>query len=260
MQTARVVATTVIVVVVASGCASSKQVELQEAVRKAAKAPVAEDRGDVPAVFRDLAESGGLDPRTVYVALQNSDSLNAAAVGNHHFYVTRGVVVTGDRCLLTGIAAHEIAHDILRHPETIAKTSDVTSVVGTVLGTAAGAFVPGAGYLVQGATSLGLKAYSRNQESEADALAIKILLDAGKPEWSLRYALETLRQRTGGSSGGWLSTHPAMDERIASQPPLDIAEVRRICGSAPTDPPAACRGGNGRRDPDTQACITGDGK
>ena len=216
------------------GCASSKQTQLQQAVRKAAKVPVAEATGDIPAIFRELAHSGGLDATTVYVAFQNNDTLNAAALGNHHFYVTRGIVALGDTCLLTGIAAHEIAHDILKHPETIATTSDVASVVGTVLGTAAGAFVPGAGYLVQGATNLGLKAYSRGQESEADALAIKILRDAGKPDWSLRYALETLQQRSGGGKGGWLSTHPAMDERISSQPAADIAEVRRVCGSAPT--------------------------
>ena len=232
MRTWGVLAGAVAVVVVAGGCASTKQAQFQETIRKAAKTPVVDAEGDVPAVFRDLAQSGGLDPHTVYVALHKSDALNAAAAGNHHFYVTRGVVATGDRCLLIGIAAHEIAHDILKHPETIARTSDATNVVGTVLGTAAGLFVPGAGYLVQGAASLGLNAYSRSQESDADQLAVKILRDAGKPEWSLRYALETLQQRSGGSSGGWLSTHPALQERIATQPAVDVAEARRVCTGA----------------------------
>ena len=250
-------AATAVAVVVTGGCASHQQAQFQETIRKAAKTPVVEAEGDVPTVFRDLAQSGGLDPRTVYVALRNSDALNAAAAGNHHFYVTLGVVATGDRCLLIGIAAHEIAHDILKHPETIARTSDATSVVGTVLGTAAGLFVPGAGYLVQGATSLGLKAYSRSQESEADQLAVKILRDAGKPEWALRYALETLQQRSGDSSGGWLSTHPALQERIVAQPAVDVAEARRVCGSAPSDAPAWCRGSRDRWDSDKKACITG---
>src|SRR5215510_10703023 len=249
----------VAVVVVAGGCASTKQAQFQQTIRKAAKTPVVDAEGDVPAVFRDLAQSGGLDPHTVYVALHKSDALNAAAAGNHHFYVTLGVVATGDRCLLIGIAAHEIAHDILKHPETIARTSDATNVVSTVLGTAAGLFVPGAGYLVQGAASLGLNAYSRSQGSEADQLAVKILRDAGKPEWSLRYALETLQQRSGGGSGGWLSTHPALEERIAAQPAVDVAEVRRACGSAPNDAPEWCRGTNDRWDPDKKACITGSG-
>src|SRR3989475_9089757 len=226
MRTWGVLAGAVAVVVVAAGCASTKQAQFQETIRKAAKTPVVDAEGDVPAVFRDLAQSGCLDPHTVYVALNKSDGLNAAAAGNHHFYVTRGVVATGDRCLLIGIAAHEIAHDILKHPETIARTSDSTNEVGTVLGTAAGLFVPGAGYLVQGAASLGLNAYSRSQESEADQLAVKILRDAGKPEWSLRYALETLQQRSGGSSGGWRSKHPAAHERIGAPAPGALPERR----------------------------------
>src|SRR5439155_19054976 len=50
-----------------SGCASTKQAQFQGAIRKAAKTPVVDAEGDVPAVFRDLAQSGGLDPHTVYV-------------------------------------------------------------------------------------------------------------------------------------------------------------------------------------------------
>src|SRR6059036_1717071 len=100
---------TAIAMVAAGGCASRQQAQFQETIRKAAKTPVVEAQGDVPTVFRDLAQSGGLDPRTVYVALHKSDALNAGAARNHHFYVTRGVVATGDRCLLIGIAAHEIA-------------------------------------------------------------------------------------------------------------------------------------------------------
>src|SRR5262249_56510926 len=104
---------TAVAVVVAGGCASRQQAQFQETIRKAAKTPVVEAEGDVPTVFRDLAQSGGLDPRTVYVALRNSDALNAAAAGNHHFYVTLGDLPTGARCPLTVIAARELAHDLL---------------------------------------------------------------------------------------------------------------------------------------------------
>jgi Zn-dependent protease with chaperone function len=240
----------------AAGCASTKQARLQEAIRKAAHGkPVAETRGDVAVIFRELAQSGGVDPQSLYVAVQKSETLNAAAVGHHHFLVTRGALGLDDRCFLTGLVAHELAHDILEHPEMAAKTSDVTSTVSTVLGVAASAVVPGAGYLVQGAAGLGLRAYSRSQEAEADALAIKILRDAGKPEWSLRYALERLRDQSG-SGGGWLSTHPAIEDRIAAQPPMDAATVRAACGWAPGDPPAWCRGERDRYNAATGACST----
>jgi hypothetical protein len=133
----------------AAGCASTKQARLQEAIRKAAHGkPVAETRGDVAVIFRELAQSGGVDPQSLYVAVQKSETLNAAAVGHHHFLVTRGALGLDDRCFLTGLVAHELAHDILEHPEMAAKTSDVTSTVSTVLGVAASAVVPGAGYLV----------------------------------------------------------------------------------------------------------------
>jgi predicted Zn-dependent protease len=240
------------------GCASASQTQLQEGIRKAAGTSVLHAHGDVAGIFKELAQAGRLDPQIVYVASQRSEQLNAAAAGKHHFYVTRGAVALGDTCFLTGIAAHEIAHDLLKHPETKATASDATAVASTILGVAAGAFVPGAGYLVSGAASLGLRAYSRSQEEEADALAVKLLRDAGKPEWALRYAFERLQEHyRGASSGGWLSTHPALAERIAAQPPLDLAAVRQRCPWAPGDPPAWCRGGSDRYDASTGACVTG---
>lgn len=174
---------------VLAGCASAQQTRIREAIRKAAVRPVAEAPGEVATVFRELAQAGGLDSRHVYVAVLRSDALNAGALGDHHFFVTSGAIALGDRSFLTGLAAHELAHDLLRHPEWAATTSDVTSALATVLGAAAGGVAPGAGYLVRGVAGLGLKAYSRRQESDADALAVKLLRDAGKPEWLLRYTL-----------------------------------------------------------------------
>ncbi|MBI3634636.1 MAG: M48 family metalloprotease [Candidatus Rokubacteria bacterium] len=142
------------------------------------------------------------------------------------------MIASGDQCLLAGIAAHEISHDILKHAERSATTSDVTSVFTTIVGTAAGFVIPGAGYVVSAAASFGLNAYSRTQESAADAKAITLLRGAGKPDWLLRYALEIL-QRESKSGGGpsWMSTHPAIADRIAAQPAGDPEEVLRLCGT-----------------------------
>ncbi len=215
------------------GCASASQTQFRDEIRKAAQQSVAEAPGEASEVFRELARSAGLDVTRVYVAVRANDTLNAGALGNHHFYVTSATVALKDRCFLAGLVAHELAHDILKHAEWSATTSDVTSLVTMVLGVAAGMFVPGADFVVQEAAGLGLNAYSRSQESDADALAVKILGAAGKPAWSLRYTLERLRQRSGRDGGGWLSTHPAITERIASQPPMDSAEVHAACGWAP---------------------------
>jgi predicted Zn-dependent protease len=142
------------------------------------------------------------------VALHDSPGLNAAALGDHHFYVTRGAAQTEDPCFLIGLIAHEVAHDILKHPESLVRTGDVVSIAGLILGTVAGAFVPGAGYLVQGATELGMRA----------------------PPWTLRYTLEYLHEVSGDTKGvAWLSTHPLLPERIASQPPVVREEARGVC-------------------------------
>ncbi len=227
------------------GCASTQQAHFQEAIRKAARGPVTEVLGEVPAVFRDLARAGGVAPTSVYVARYESDDLNAAAIGNHHFYVTRGAVMLNDGCFLMGLVAHEMAHDILKHPEDIARTSDFANVASVIVGTAAGVFVVGAGDVVSGAVNLGLKAYSRSQESEADALAVTLLRDAGKPEWALRYTFERMKLQGGGGGGGWLSTHPGLAERIEAQPPLNLPEIRQMCPWAPGDPPPWGSGGSG---------------
>jgi predicted Zn-dependent protease len=83
---------------------------------------------------------------------------------------------------------------------------------------------------VSGLTTLGLRAYSRSQEEEADRRAVELLRAAGYPDWMLRYTLERLRYAGATGSGDWLSTHPAISERIAAQPTMEDGEVRRRCG------------------------------
>jgi predicted Zn-dependent protease len=230
------------VVVVGFGCASPRQARFQEAIRQAAGAPASHAQGRVPAIFRDLGQAAGLDPRRIYVALRDEPGLNAAALGNHHFYVTRGAAQANDPCFLIGLIAHELAHDILKHPESLAQTSDAVGMAGIILGTVAGVFVPGAGYLVQGATEIGMRAYSRGQESEADALAAKLLREAGKPPWALRYTLEYLQAVAGDQKGvSWLSTHPLLPERIASQPPVVAEEATGVCPGLPSLKPSPAR-------------------
>ena len=75
----------------------------------------------------------------------------------------------------------------------------------------------------------GLQAYSRSQEADADREAIVILERAGQPRWMLRYALDFLTRWQGEGGGGWLSAHPATQDRLADQPPFD-ARVVDICG------------------------------
>jgi predicted Zn-dependent protease len=78
---------------------------------------------------------------------------------------------------------------------------------------------------------VGVGVYSRSQEAEADAKAIDLLQRAGLPPWSLRYALEFLRDVHGETGGGWFASHPVTSERISSQPAIGT-EVATQCPSA----------------------------
>ena len=113
------------------------------------------------------------------------------------------------------IMGHEVAHALLEHArERMAKST------GTSLGLRLGAAVLGLGNLgdmaAQGLANLASLKFSRDDESEADALGLIVAARAG---YDPRAGV-TLWQKMGKQSGGnappaWLSTHPAGTARIA---------------------------------------------
>jgi len=82
-----------------TGCATAKSSKLGTAPP------------EVTTVFRDLTEASGRDSTSVIVSERRSPTINAASAGGSRFIVTSGLVETGNRCLLIGVAAHELAHD-----------------------------------------------------------------------------------------------------------------------------------------------------
>lgn len=198
----------------------------QERIRKTGASPASE-ANEVLLAFSKLGSAAGLDPVATHVSVDRTEHLNAASAGAQHFSVTRGVAASGNACLIWGVAAHEIAHDVLGH-----STEQVTaSTVVGILATIAGFIVPGAGYVVQGAGYLGFRAYGRSQETEADARAAEILAKAGRPRWLLRYALEFISEVYGDRGGSWLDSHPAPSERIERQAAVEAAEAATLCPS-----------------------------
>jgi predicted Zn-dependent protease len=62
-----------------------------------------------------------------------------------------------------------------------------------------------------------MRAYGRNEEYAADRHAVDILRRAGYPKENLVDALIWIRRVSPSSGGGgFLSTHPALDDRIAT--------------------------------------------
>jgi Zn-dependent protease with chaperone function len=148
----------------------------------------------------------------VRMGIMNTNDINAANAGNCEFYVTNGLLRRASDDQLRGVLAHEIAHQDLGH---VAKAQ----VLGTGLSIGAALlqqFFPPAGALAPVAGTLIARGYGRSEEYEADLHGIDILRRAGYSKDVMVDALVWIRGISGDNGGGFLSTHPALDDRIAA--------------------------------------------
>ena len=141
----------------------------------------------------------------------NASDINAFALPGGPMYINRGMIENArNEGELAGVMAHELSHVALRHATAQAtKQSSAGSTLrnlglilgGAVLGGQAGAEL-GAVF----AQGWALK-YSREYESQADALGAQIMARAGYDPHDLANVFQTIAKQ--GSSGPqWLSSHP----------------------------------------------------
>ena len=144
--------------------------------------------------------------------------INAFALPGGPMYVNRGMIEASRReGEMAGVMAHEISHVALRHGTVQATKSQkygllagILGIGGQILGGPAGAAAQVAG---QGVGVYFLK-FSREYETEADILGAQIMARAGYDPRDLASMFQTI-QRQGGSSGGFLSSHPSPSDRNA---------------------------------------------
>jgi predicted Zn-dependent protease len=137
-------------------------------------------------------------------------NINAGSAGEGEFLITTGLLGKASDEQLRGILAHEIAHDDLGHPVKMELVGTGLSLGAALLEKvfpASGAITPIAGTLIA-------SSYSRPQELEADRHGVTILRRAGYSKDVMVRTLTWIMQVQGNSGGGFLSTHPATDERI----------------------------------------------
>jgi Zn-dependent protease with chaperone function len=147
------------------------------------------------------------------VGIINQDEINAANAGNCEFYVTMGLLRRANDDQLRGVLAHEVAHQDLGH---VAKAQVLGAGVG-ILAAGLQQLFPGAGALAPVAGELVVRSHSRAEEYAADRHAVVILQRTGHSKDELVGALTWIRRVSGsGGGGGFLSTHPALDDRIAT--------------------------------------------
>jgi predicted Zn-dependent protease len=145
------------------------------------------------------------------IGLVRHNEINAANAGGCRFYITTALLQRASDDQLRGVMAHEIAHEDLGH---VAKAQ----VLGA--GISAGValleqLLPGSSALTPLAGTLIARSYGRSEEYAADRHAIEILQRAGYPKEIMIETLSWIRSAGGDGGGGFLSTHPALDDRIA---------------------------------------------
>ena len=150
--------------------------------------------------------------KEIRLGVVEDQGINAANAGGGEFYVTTGLLQKANDEQLRGILAHEIAHDDLGH---VARAQ----VLGTGLNLGIillEQIIPGSSAITPIAGTLVARAYSRSEELEADRHAVEILQRAGCSKDVMIDALAWVMQSSPPDGGGFLSTHPATQDRIAA--------------------------------------------
>lgn len=182
-------------------------------------------------IGRRLAAASGTDDRAWEFNVIPDDTPNAFALPGGYVGVHTGMLRVADSDdELAAVMAHEIGHVIARHPaERLSRQAVVETGLGALVG---GGSQPTAELLATAATLGLVLPFSRSQESEADAIGLRLMAEAG---YDPRAAISLWRklERAGGPGvPDFLSTHPAPGDRIAhleSLMPqaLEIYEARR---------------------------------
>ena len=174
-----------------------------------------------------------------YVAILDTDEINAMATPGGHIFVSRGLINrTNSEDALAAVIAHEIGHIQLKHSISAIKTSRITNAItktatATVLITAdtlassyqeemkelgltyeevmecADELLAAQEEIVNTLVTSG---FSREQEFMADSKALTLMTEAG---YDPNAMLDMLKLISGNkSTGGWNQTHPKPEDRI----------------------------------------------
>ncbi len=188
---------------------------------------------ETEAMFDDMSRpliiAAGLSPRTVKVVLIKDDSINAFVAGGQIVYVHSGLITSADNAnQVQGVIAHELGHVADGHVplgDAGVKPAVAIQILSLVLGVAAAA--AGSGDAAAGIIAAGQQAaigkylaFSRVQESTADATGAKFLQTAGvSGRGMLEFfkKLQSLEYRAGYNNiDPFSQSHPLSGERVAT--------------------------------------------
>ncbi len=178
---------------------------------------------------RPLIQAAGLQPSNVKIVMIADSSINAFVAGGQIVYIHSGLITQAESAnMVQGVIAHELGHvtggHVIRFGEGM-KAATGVMLLSLLLGAAAiaaGAGDAGAGLLALGQqAALGkFLAFSRVQESSADAAGVSYLNKAGVSGQGLVAFFKKLQNqeyRYGyNSKDAYDRTHPLSRERVSS--------------------------------------------
>ncbi len=149
--------------------------------------------------------------------LLHQNDINAFALPGGPVFVFTGLISAADNeAQVAGVLAHEISHVALRHGTNQVSKANLMQIPAALAGAAVG---NGAlGQILQLGLGVGLNGlflkYSRDAESQADALGARIMSEAGYNPIEMARFFEKL-EASGGSRGPqFLSDHPNPGNRV----------------------------------------------
>jgi len=158
-------------------------------------------------------------PRGMSVTVHYDDAsvLNAFASLGGHIVVYRGLIERmPNEDALAAVVAHEIAHVRRRHPAASLGRGVAIAVVLSVVGISGGSGV--ADRVVGAAPTLALLKFSRDQEAEADADAMRAIAKAYGHVGGMQDLFRVFQEARPDAPSGpqFLLTHPITAERLQS--------------------------------------------
>ncbi len=165
------------------------------------------------------AQAAGDDPSRYSFALVQTPRVDAWATDDATFYFTEGLADLPSR-LVEPIVAHEVAHEVLGHVGS-RRTLSLSITAGFA---ALGAVFPGVGLIDVLVNPVVVRAFSRDQELDADRKAVEILraLRYTSPRRALAEALQSAERINGPSEApAFLATHPTLAARLSAIGPLE---------------------------------------
>ncbi|MEO1986418.1 MAG: M48 family metallopeptidase [Martelella sp.] len=172
----------------------------------------ARSSGKLDAISAKLASAANIRPVKVYVV--NTPVPDAILGRDGKIYLTRKLVkLTSDDSELAAVIAHEIGHKISGHPAQRSMAGTRAAVSSTDISKMLAAGGSGNVKAILVGKTERIAALSRQQEFEADAIAVRLLAKAGYDPAAVVRFLKVMQAHAADRQNG-ISYHPASDSRI----------------------------------------------